>query len=80
MLLVMGDKCFKQYEKVKKLFEVLSELIVKEGYISNLTSVFHDVGEDEKREILCGHIERIEITFGLLNRKPGYGFVMIVTL
>ncbi|KAL4561479.1 hypothetical protein LXL04_033645 [Taraxacum kok-saghyz] len=66
-----GDKWFEQYEEVRKLLEVLGDLIAKEGYIGNLRSVVQDVGEDEKREILCGHSERLAIAFGLLNTKPG---------
>ncbi|KAK9058209.1 hypothetical protein SSX86_023049 [Deinandra increscens subsp. villosa] len=66
-----GDKFFEQYEEVKKLLEALYDLIAKEGYVANLRSVFHDVNEDEKRDILCGHSERLAIAFGLLNTKPG---------
>ncbi|KAL8262471.1 hypothetical protein R6Q59_023820 [Mikania micrantha] len=66
-----GDNFFEQYEEVKKLLEVLYDLIAKEGYVSNLRSVFHNVNEDEKRDILCGHSERLAIAFGLLNTKPG---------
>ncbi|GJY92256.1 pentatricopeptide repeat-containing protein [Tanacetum coccineum] len=66
-----GHKFFEQYEEVKKLLEKLAELIAKEGYVGNLKSVLQDVTEDEKREILCGHSERLAIAFGLLNTKPG---------
>ncbi|KAI3826878.1 hypothetical protein L1987_00937 [Smallanthus sonchifolius] len=66
-----GDKFFEQYEEVKKFLEVLYDLIAKEGYVANLRSVFHDVNEDEKKYILCGHSERLAIAFGLLNTKPG---------
>ncbi|KAK1413387.1 hypothetical protein QVD17_35159 [Tagetes erecta] len=66
-----GDKFFEQYEEVNKLLEALYDLIAKEGYVANLRSVFHDVNEDEKRDILCGHSERLAIAFGLLNTKPG---------
>ncbi|KAI7728281.1 hypothetical protein M8C21_006584, partial [Ambrosia artemisiifolia] len=66
-----GDKFFEQYEEVKKLLEVLYDLIAKDGYVANLRSVYHDVNEDEKRDILCGHSERLAIAFGLLNTKPG---------
>ncbi|XVE62387.1 hypothetical protein DITRI_Ditri06bG0114500 [Diplodiscus trichospermus] len=30
----------------------------------------HDVGDDEKRDMLCGYSERLAIAFGLLNSKP----------
>ncbi|XP_071689992.1 pentatricopeptide repeat-containing protein At3g03580 isoform X2 [Rutidosis leptorrhynchoides] len=66
-----GNKSFEQYEEVKKLLEVLGDLIAKEGYVGNLKSVLHYVDADEKREILCGHSERLAIAFGLLNTKPG---------
>ncbi|KVI00577.1 Pentatricopeptide repeat-containing protein [Cynara cardunculus var. scolymus] len=66
-----GDKFFEQYEEVNQLLEVLAGLIAKEGYVPNLRSVLHDVDEDEKRDILCGHSERLAIAFGLLKTKPG---------
>ncbi|KAJ9558481.1 hypothetical protein OSB04_013096 [Centaurea solstitialis] len=60
-----GDKFFEQYKKVNQLLEP------NKGYVANLRYVLHDVEEDEKREILCGHSERLAIAFGLLNTKPG---------
>jgi hypothetical protein len=66
-----GDKCFEQFEEVYKLLGILSGLLAKEGYVANLQFVLHDVEEDEKRDMLCGHSERLAIAFGLLNTKPG---------
>ncbi|XP_047327086.1 pentatricopeptide repeat-containing protein At3g03580 [Impatiens glandulifera] len=66
-----GDKSFEQYEDVKDLLDVLSGLMEKEGYVADVQSVLHDVEEDEKRDMLCGHSERLAIAFGLLNTKPG---------
>jgi len=66
-----GDKCFEQFEEVYKLLGILSGLLAKEGYVANLQYVLHDVEEDEKRDMLCGHSERLAIAFGLLNTKPG---------
>ncbi|XVF06768.1 hypothetical protein REPUB_Repub06bG0079200 [Reevesia pubescens] len=65
-----GDKCFEQFEEVDKLLGIISGLMAKEGYVADLRYVLHDVEEDEKRDLLCGHSERIAIAFGLLNTKP----------
>ncbi|GLT54050.1 hypothetical protein SLA2020_272830 [Shorea laevis] len=66
-----GDKSFEQFEEVYKLLGILAGLLAKEGYVANLQFVLHDVEEDEKRDMLCGHSERLAIAFGLLNTKPG---------
>ncbi|GAV78148.1 PPR domain-containing protein/PPR_2 domain-containing protein/DYW_deaminase domain-containing protein [Cephalotus follicularis] len=66
-----GEKFFEQFEEVNKLLGILSDLIAKEGYIADLRYVLHDVEDDEKRDMLCGHSERLAIAFGLLNTKPG---------
>ncbi|KAB1223661.1 hypothetical protein CJ030_MR2G011706 [Morella rubra] len=66
-----GDKSFEQYEEVYKLLGVLAGLLAKEGYVADLRFVLHDVEDDEKRDLLCGHSERLAIAFGLLNTKPG---------
>ncbi|XAR63352.1 hypothetical protein NMG60_11023260 [Bertholletia excelsa] len=66
-----GDRFFEQYEEVNRLLEILAGLMAKDGYVANLQFVLHDVEEDEKRDMLCGHSERLAIAFGLLNTKPG---------
>ncbi|KAK1369746.1 Pentatricopeptide repeat-containing protein [Heracleum sosnowskyi] len=66
-----GDRHHEQYEEVNKFLELLNDLLRKEGYVADLKFVLHDVDDDEKREMLCGHSERIAIAFGLLNTKPG---------
>ncbi|CAL5380815.1 unnamed protein product [Camellia sinensis] len=66
-----GDRFFEQYEEVNRLLEILAGLMAKEGYVADLQFALHDVEEDEKRDLLCGHSERLAIAFGLLNTKPG---------
>ncbi|CAI0515891.1 unnamed protein product [Linum tenue] len=43
----------------------------KEGYAANVQYALHDIEEDEKRDWLCGHSERLAIAFGLLKTDPG---------
>ncbi|VFQ94548.1 unnamed protein product [Cuscuta campestris] len=66
-----GDKSFEQHEEVKNHLRVLYSLMAKDGYVADLNWVLHDVDEDEKVDVLCGHSERIAIAFGLINTKPG---------
>ncbi|CAH9097839.1 unnamed protein product [Cuscuta epithymum] len=68
---IAGDRLFEQYAEVKNLLWILYGLMAKEGYVADLHSVLHDVDDDEKVEVLCGHSERIAIAFGLINTKPG---------
>lgn len=75
-----GDKSFEQYDKVKDLLEYLVGLMAKEGYVADLQFALHDVEEDDKRDMLCGHSERLAIAFGLLNTKPGSPLLVMKNL
>lgn len=66
----VGDQFFEQYEEVNKLLGILGGLLAKEGYVADLQFALHDVEEDEKRDLLVGHSERLAIAFGLLNTEP----------
>jgi hypothetical protein len=66
-----GERFFEQHKKVYELLEILAGLMAKEGYVADLRFALHDVEEDEKLDMLCGHSERLAIAFGLLNTKPG---------
>lgn len=66
-----GERFFEQYQEVSDLLGILSDLMAKEGYVADLRYVLHDVEEDEKFDLLCGHSERLAIAFGLLNTEPG---------
>lgn len=66
-----GDRFIVQSEGVYRLLERLAGLMAKEGYVADPKFVMHDVEEDEKRDMLCGHSERLAIAFGLLNTSPG---------
>ncbi|KAI5660627.1 hypothetical protein M9H77_19950 [Catharanthus roseus] len=67
----VGERFFEQYKEVYELLEILDELMAKEGYVADLRFALHDVEEDDKLDMLCGHSERLAIAFGLLNTKPG---------
>ncbi|KAL6010038.1 hypothetical protein ACLOJK_000469 [Asimina triloba] len=66
-----GDRLVEQNVEMYKLLERLAELMAKEGYVPDRKFVLHDVEEDDKRDFLCGHSERLAIAFGLLNTEAG---------
>ena len=41
------------------------------GYVPGTESVFHDVENDEKANMICCHSERLAIAFGLINTPDG---------
>ena len=40
------------------------------GYVPDTGSVFHDVEDDEKTNMVCSHSERLAIAFGLISTPP----------
>ncbi|KAF5751988.1 Pentatricopeptide repeat-containing protein [Tripterygium wilfordii] len=51
--------------------EKLNLKMIKEGYVPDMNSVLHDVGESEKMKMLNHHSEKLAIAFGLIFIPPG---------
>ncbi|XP_077220140.1 tetratricopeptide repeat (TPR)-like superfamily protein [Tasmannia lanceolata] len=68
---VAGDSSHAQSEELQVLLERLSERMRKEGYVPDTSCVLHNIGEEEKEYLLCGHSERLAIAFGILKTPPG---------
>ncbi|XP_021730933.1 pentatricopeptide repeat-containing protein At3g57430, chloroplastic-like [Chenopodium quinoa] len=66
-----GDALHPQSEQLHGFIEDLSERIKKEGYVPDTSCVLHNLDEEEKESLLCGHSERLAIAFGILNTPPG---------
>ncbi|KAJ4968485.1 hypothetical protein NE237_015186 [Protea cynaroides] len=66
-----GDELHPQSAQVQAFLERLLESMKKEGYIPDTSCVLHNVDEEEKEYLLCGHSERLAIAFGILNTPPG---------
>ncbi|KAI3842928.1 hypothetical protein MKW92_046711 [Papaver armeniacum] len=58
-------------EAVKKVLE-LSAKIKGAGYTPDLSSVLHDVDDEQKEKILLGHSEKLAIAFGLISTSQGF--------
>ncbi|CAA7060192.1 unnamed protein product [Microthlaspi erraticum] len=68
---IAGDSSHPQSEKLREYLETLWEKMRKEGYVPDTSCVLHNVEEDEKEVLLCGHSEKLAIAFGILNTSPG---------
>ncbi|RID47364.1 hypothetical protein BRARA_I03962 [Brassica rapa] len=68
---IAGDSSHLQSEKLHGYLETLWEKMRKEGYVPDTSCVLHNVEEDEKEVLLCGHSEKLAIAFGILNTSPG---------
>ncbi|KAL5756057.1 hypothetical protein ACOSQ2_020803 [Xanthoceras sorbifolium] len=55
--------CEEIYDKLKWLEGRMKEA----GYVPDIGSVFHDVENDEKTNMVCSHSERLAIAFGLIS-------------
>lgn len=68
---VAHDKSHPYYDQIMETWEVLLEQMEREGYVPNTEDVLHDVDEEQKRDLLCGHSERLAIVFGIISTPPG---------
>lgn len=68
---IAGDSSHPQSEKLHGYLETLWEKMRKEGYVPDTSCVLHNVEENEKEVLLCGHSEKLAIAFGILNTSPG---------
>ena len=66
-----GDGSHPQSEQLHEFLEALSVRIKKEGYVPDTSCVLHNVDEEAKESLLCGHSEKLAIAFGILNTPPG---------
>eukprot|EP01018_Ginkgo_biloba_P019097 Gb_21401 [translate_table: standard] len=68
---VVGDRSHPQREKIHTMLESLAGQMKEAGYSPERNFALHDVNEEEKEHILCGHSEKLAIAFGLINSCAG---------
>ncbi|KAL5717057.1 hypothetical protein ACHQM5_010134 [Ranunculus cassubicifolius] len=65
------DKAHKQADEIyRKLDEVVSKLKLM-GYAPDAGSVLVDLGEEEKKEVVLWHSEKLALSYGLMNSEKG---------
>jgi pentatricopeptide repeat protein len=68
---LVGDKEHPQHEKIYEYLDELNVKLQEIGYMPNVTSVLHDVDEEEKGMVLRVHSEKLAVAFGIMNSVPG---------
>ncbi|KAL9239439.1 hypothetical protein vseg_013761 [Gypsophila vaccaria] len=68
---VVGDHKLPELRNLREIWDGLEKKIRSIGYIPDTSSVLHDLGEDEKLNVLRGHSEKLALSFGLLKTAKG---------
>nr|UPT48708.1 pentatricopeptide repeat protein AaPPR651 [Agave angustifolia] len=68
---MVADSVHPQSPQLHSFLDTLWERMRNEGYVPDTSCVLHNVEEDEKEMLLCGHSEKLAIAFGILNTPPG---------
>ncbi|KAG8661612.1 pentatricopeptide repeat-containing protein At1g18485 [Manihot esculenta] len=68
---LVGDNFLPESEEIRLTWRSLEKQISKIGYKPNTDCVLHEVGDEEKMEILRGHSEKLAVSFGLLKTTKG---------
>ncbi|KAK7289991.1 hypothetical protein RIF29_04079 [Crotalaria pallida] len=66
-----GDSSHPQSDELHEFLEKMSQRMRKEGYVPDTSCVLHNVDDEQKETMLCGHSEKLAIAFGLLNTPEG---------
>ncbi|KAF5206880.1 Pentatricopeptide repeat [Thalictrum thalictroides] len=68
---LVGDKTHPQSKEIYAKMEELRQLLKKAGYNPDTSSVYYDVEEDLKEDMLWDHSERLATAFALIHTGPG---------
>ncbi|CAL2250923.1 unnamed protein product [Prunus armeniaca] len=79
-LFLVGDREHPQHERIYEYLEKLTIKLLEVGYAPNVTSVLHDVDEEEKEMVLRVHSEKLAVAFGIMNSVPGTTIQIIKNL
>ncbi|XP_020577243.1 pentatricopeptide repeat-containing protein At4g21065-like [Phalaenopsis equestris] len=67
---LVGDLSHPQSKEIYGELERLEGLMQQAGYVPDTMPVFHNVSDDEKRNMVRSHSERLAIAFGLISTPP----------
>ncbi|KAF3320083.1 pentatricopeptide repeat-containing protein [Carex littledalei] len=66
-----GDTSHPFLKDIYKELERLEGFMNENGYVPNTNPVYHDVGDDEKCNMVRTHSERLAIAYGIISTPPG---------
>ncbi|QHN87094.1 Pentatricopeptide repeat-containing protein [Arachis hypogaea] len=67
---LVGDKEHPQHVKIYEYLDKLNVKLQGLGYVPNVTSVLHDIDDEEKGMVLRVHSEKLAVAFGIMNSVP----------
>lgn len=77
---LIGDKRHKQSDEIyAKLDEVVNKLKLA-GYVPHSGGVLVDVEEEEKKELVLWHSEKLALCFGLINKEEEKGSCAVIRI
>eukprot|EP01018_Ginkgo_biloba_P019749 Gb_26057 [translate_table: standard] len=68
---LVGDRSHAQTEEIYAMLEGLAGQMKEAGYVPDTNFVLHDVDEEQKKDILSHHSEKLAIAYGLISTPPG---------
>ncbi|KAG6716618.1 hypothetical protein I3842_04G058400 [Carya illinoinensis] len=77
---LVGDREHPQHKKIYEYLEKLTMKMQDFGYIPNITSVPHDIDEEEKVMTLQVHSEKLAVAFAIMNSAPGTTIQVVKSL
>lgn len=77
---LMADRSHKQADQIyEKLDEVVSA-VKRVGYTANTSCVLFDLEEEEKKEAILLHSEKLALSYGLISKKQGSSIHIVKNL
>lgn len=66
-----GDKSHDNWREIYGKLDEIRFKIKELGYVAETNFVLHDIGEEEKENVLCYHSEKLAVAFGLISTREG---------
>ncbi|XP_011622992.1 pentatricopeptide repeat-containing protein At1g08070, chloroplastic-like [Amborella trichopoda] len=66
-MFTVGDCKHPYSQEIFGLLESLMHRMKQAGFVPNTSAVCHDINEEEKASVLCGHCEKLALAFALLK-------------
>lgn len=77
---MVGDTRHPQSAEIHALLHQLWQDMKEAGFSPKLSTVLHDMSDEEKDSHLCHHSEKLALAFGLLSTPPGTPLVITKNL
>ncbi|XP_073006211.1 pentatricopeptide repeat-containing protein At3g62890-like isoform X1 [Typha latifolia] len=77
---IAGDKNHIDSLEIYKTLEMVGRRLAEAGYFPDVSSVLHDIGDEEKVHVIKEHSERLAIAFGLMVFEIGHPIRIVKNL